>query len=291
MDCFWPYDHPVNGPVPCGRCPSCLKRRQDDWTARLTVEFKNSSSAYFVTLTYNDDNVPISTSLCPKDDLLGSTFEPFNCLCKRDVQLFFKRFRKSISPHKIRYFICGEYGPKTLRPHYHAIIFNFPSHLDLDLAQVISDSWCNPSTKASIGFTTVSPVSPSRIAYVAKYCSFNCELPLQYTRSWSRPFVLCSRSIGRSFLSDSMVDYYRQTLSTTMRISGVDRTFSLPRYYRNILFDDQMKYDIRQRTDFYRRRKEEEFLKQYPLSKYPDPFSMVRDHFMRKFRKSKKSIL
>jgi hypothetical protein len=33
--------------------------------------------------------------------------------------------RKKISPLKIRFFHCGEYGDKTRRPHYHALIFGY----------------------------------------------------------------------------------------------------------------------------------------------------------------------
>lgn len=37
-----------------------------------------------------------------------------------DTQRFLKRLRKRIP---IRYFLCGEYGEKTKRPHYHAVLF------------------------------------------------------------------------------------------------------------------------------------------------------------------------
>jgi hypothetical protein len=36
-----------------------------------------------------------------------------------------KRLRKKIQPLKIRFFHCGEYGDKTRRPHYHALIFGY----------------------------------------------------------------------------------------------------------------------------------------------------------------------
>ena len=49
-------------------------------------------------------------------------------LRKRDYQLFMKRLRKAFPNDKIRFYAAGEYGPKTLRPHYHAILFGL--HLD-----------------------------------------------------------------------------------------------------------------------------------------------------------------
>ena len=36
-----------------------------------------------------------------------------------------KRLRKKLHPLKIRFFHCGEYGDKTRRPHYHALIFGY----------------------------------------------------------------------------------------------------------------------------------------------------------------------
>jgi len=47
-------------------------------------------------------------------------------LIKRDVQLFIKRLRKeqdSRGSSKIKYYLVGEYGDLTKRPHYHAAIF------------------------------------------------------------------------------------------------------------------------------------------------------------------------
>ena len=59
----------------------------------------------FVTLTYDEKHLP-------KD---GS-------LCLEHVQLFLKRLRFG-SAFPLRYFLCGEYGEKTSRPHYHICLF------------------------------------------------------------------------------------------------------------------------------------------------------------------------
>ncbi|QXP08103.1 MAG: replication initiator protein [Arizlama microvirus] len=64
----------------------------------------------FVTLTYNDENLPEN-----------------GCLDPREIQLFLKKLRKQ-SP-RIRFFACGEYGDQTQRPHYHLALFGFPTCL------------------------------------------------------------------------------------------------------------------------------------------------------------------
>lgn len=104
------------GLVPCGKCMACLVKKQRDWTFRIEQEVKYSSSAWFITLTYDEEHVPVDEELMVP------------VVSKRDIQLFMKRFRKELSAlgYSCRYFICAEYGPKTLRPHYHGILFDLP---------------------------------------------------------------------------------------------------------------------------------------------------------------------
>lgn len=101
--------------------------------------------ACFITLTYSPENLPEN-----------------NSLSSRDLQLFFKRLRKKIHPHKIRYFACGEYGERFKRPHYHAIIFGLDNcHLTW---QTIHDCW-------NKGIIDVGSVTKDSISYVAGYVS------------------------------------------------------------------------------------------------------------------------
>ena len=82
---------------------------------RIMNEVRMHDVSCFVTLTYNDENLP-------KD----------NTLVKEDLQKFWKDLRYRIFPEKIRYFASGEYGDETQRPHYHAVIFNyFPDDAEL----------------------------------------------------------------------------------------------------------------------------------------------------------------
>lgn len=273
MDCLFPFRHPVNGLLPCGKCVPCLKKKQDDWTFRLTEEFNNSFSAVFVTLTYRDEFVPTAI-------IYG---QQYNVVSKRDIQLFIKRLRKRLD-YPIRYFVASEYGPKTLRPHYHAILFNFNVRRHYGL---ISKCWKK-------GFVSVSSVTPGRIGYVAKYCNCYTDLPDALRRPNYRPFLLCSRrpAIGSSFLTPAKTDYYRQTCSTVVHYRD-GRKYSLPKYFRDKLFDDEMKLTIRQRIDEYRTQRDAEFVQRYVTSPdYAgvDMFQQQRDNVSRiqnKFTKSK----
>ena len=103
--------------VPCGKCIACRKAKAREWTLRMLHELDTSRDATFLTLTYDDDSLHVSPNT------------GFASLCKRDLQLFFKRLRRALPGLPLRYFSVGEYGDNTLRPHYHAIMYNLsPCH-------------------------------------------------------------------------------------------------------------------------------------------------------------------
>lgn len=92
--------------LPCGMCIGCRMRRASDWTLRVMHEASLWEQNCFVTLTYARDRLP-----------------PDGSLEHRDFQLFMKRVRRHFKV-PVRFYMCGEYGPLNLRPHYHACLFN-----------------------------------------------------------------------------------------------------------------------------------------------------------------------
>lgn len=91
--------------LPCGMCIGCRADRVAEWRLRVMHEASMWPENCFVTLTYGRDKLP-----------------PDGSLCHRDFQLFMKRLRKCFG--EVRFFMCGEYGPLNMRPHYHACLFN-----------------------------------------------------------------------------------------------------------------------------------------------------------------------
>lgn len=108
----------------------------------------------FVTLTYSDDHLP-----------------PGGSLDKVAFQLFMKRLRKRIG-QPVRFFHCGEYGERSGRPHYHALLFgyDFPDKKPWSLrgehptwrSDLLEDLW--PMGQSEIGSVTFESA-----AYVARY--------------------------------------------------------------------------------------------------------------------------
>ena len=165
-------------PVPCGRCPPCKKRKVQQWVFRMMQEEKVSESSHFITLTYNTDNVPISEN-------------GFMTLDKADWQKFMKRLRKR-NTKKLRYYAVGEYGGKTDRPHYHAIIYN------LDHEDLIAESW-------KIGTVHIGTVSGSSIAFTTKYIDKEKRIPMFERDDRLREFSLMSKGLGKNYINEKSI--------------------------------------------------------------------------------------
>lgn len=103
---------------PCGQCMPCRWNRRRMWQHRIMLERALHSDSCFLSLTYNDNTLPL-TSL-PTGHAVAS-LEP------QHLSLWLKRLRRAIEPLRIRYYAVGEYGDESFRPHFHAVLFGFPT--------------------------------------------------------------------------------------------------------------------------------------------------------------------
>lgn len=139
----------------CMQCELCRRYRAKVWTHRIILESLQHKENAFITLTYDDEHLPEEQSLVP-----------------RDTQLWLKRLRKEIAPRKIRYFLCGEYGGRTMRPHYHVVLFGFPTCLrgQTDLRKKHCCSICETVKQTwKKGSVQVARVEPESAAYIGGY--------------------------------------------------------------------------------------------------------------------------
>lgn len=209
----------------CGACQFCQKKRRNEWTVRLFAELSYWNDACFLTLTYNEENLPE-----------GST------LVKRDLQLFLKRLRR-YSGKYIKYYAAGEYGEKYGRPHYHLILFG----LGLSDREVILRAWTS-------GFIHLDTVNEKTIRYTAKYLQKEPELrgrrgKLLYKHVLRKepPFKTCSQGLGLRYVLDNRVQLRKDKF---LRFKGF--VLGLPRYFRKVLFltaDDFSEY-IQKKVQF-----------------------------------------
>lgn len=157
MKCPFPMKIKVKGKepeeyitVPCGKCIECKLNRQQSMAIRVYEEKKDTDYSVFLTLTYEDEHLPITPQGHPTLNL-------------RHVQLYLKRVRKELSKVdiKLRYIFVGEYGDESYRPHYHALLFFTFYHPGID--KTLRDQW-------PYGFSFLGTVRSASINYVLKYC-------------------------------------------------------------------------------------------------------------------------
>lgn len=205
--------------VPCGHCPNCLMKRQHDWAIRMEKETdfitRNGGSCYFITLTYDDENLTY-----------GETDQP--SLSKMDAKRFLESFKRRMIYYKdckIRYFLCGEYGDHFSRPHFHVNIW-FP-RLDItseELRPHVEACWQNGLVLG------IHPYSSKLAEYIAKYSTK--QLGDLY-EGIQAPFALMSLkpAIGKCWIDENR-DFYI-TNPHYYLTNRLGTRYSLPRYYRN----------------------------------------------------------
>ena len=140
----------------CGQCTGCRSEYSRQWAMRIVLEQSLWLNNIFITLTYDNDNIP-----------------EHNTLIKKDFQDFMKRLRwnkQSSNENPVRFFHCGEYSEKFGRPHYHAILFNtnfsdrkqLQGHKGLTTSETLNDLWGK-------GHSSIGDVTFQSAAYVAGY--------------------------------------------------------------------------------------------------------------------------
>ena len=141
--------------IPCGQCIGCRLERSRQWAIRCVHEASLHKDNCFITLTYNNENLPKDGSLILKD-----------------FQDFMKRLRHKFGSG-IRFFHCGEYGEKFKRPHYHACLFglSLPDRRlhsqsnghKLYVSEILNELWQHK------GYAIIGELTFESAAYVARY--------------------------------------------------------------------------------------------------------------------------
>lgn len=214
--------------IPCGQCINCKIRRKSEWAIRCMHEHSMHEFSSYVTLTYNPEFVPFDGSLN-----------------YRDFKRFLRRLKNYLG-REVRFFMCGEYGDKDARPHFHAVLFgvrfddmvfykNSPSGSALFRSAVLENLW-------PYGYSTVGEVTFDSAAYVAGYCTkkiTGSEADSHYRRElddgtvyWLTPeFVQMSRKPGIGF--DWFSKYWPEVLRAgTVVMKNIE--IPMPRYYEKL---------------------------------------------------------
>lgn len=195
--------------IPCGNCIECRLNKSREWATRIACEQLTSYNSIFLTLTYDDDHLPMGNHFLPTlvEDHLSKFMDDLRAYCKYHY-----------NADNIRFYGAGEYGSVTARPHYHVCIFNLPSAL-LDQsvmykASFQGDIYYNNPVIDKIwkkGYCVIGDLNWQSAAYVARYVVKKLKGPKasKYLEYGIRPeFSRMSRrpGIGTQYYN-SMKDY------------------------------------------------------------------------------------
>jgi hypothetical protein len=178
----------------CGVCRDCRLFRAREWAIRCYHEGQLHEDSCFVDLTFAEEPHSIS---------------------KADLQLFFKRLRKSLPGKEIRYFAVGEYGEKFSRPHYHVCLFGWspsdryfwnksPNGTILYRSPHLEKVW-------TAGHVTVSDISAEAAGYAARYTlkKITGDKKEQHYGERTPEFNLSSLGLGKGWIEKYYLDVAR----------------------------------------------------------------------------------
>ncbi|AXH77065.1 MAG: replication initiator protein [Microviridae sp.] len=215
--------------LPCGRCARCKLEHSRQWAVRGMHELQMHEFSSFVNLTYNDEHCP-------------------DGLKHEDFQKFMKRLRKARGVKSCSYYMAGEYGERTLRPHYHAILYGirFPDRYYFQKSPSGFPLYRSPELERlwPLGNSTIGEVSFESVAYVARYIMKKQTLkgtPEGYDRinletgervTVAKEYARMSRNpaIGRKWIEK----YNAEVYPNDYVVSRANKA-KPPRYYDNYL--------------------------------------------------------
>jgi len=142
-----------------------------------SIKLKTST----VERTFKDPEVKFTYPMKSKDIL--SIFEKVKhnvpnripYICNRDLDLFLKRLRSYYPDEKLRYYAVSEYGPTSLRPHWHLLLLSNSERFSETIRENVPKAWSygRCDTSLSRGYAAL---------YVASYLNSYVALPDFYTQ-------------------------------------------------------------------------------------------------------------
>lgn len=258
---------------PCGTCIGCRLQYSRDWAVRCMHEASLYKDSCFVTLTYNDENLPENGSLV-----------------KDELPKFIKRLRRHVEPLKIRFFGCGEYGEEFSRPHYHVCLFGYdppdreafkprwvryyknrfkngPDHT-LYTSKVLSKLWRK-------GFHSIGELTFESAGYTARYVTkkVNGEKKSSWYEGRQEEFALMSRmpGLGKEWIEKYLTDVYPKDYF------HINRT----RFRPNRYYDEVLKKNLPEMYEEVKERRQE-----YADSRDPPSKDMLRGYHRERHRLS-----
>lgn len=218
MLCRKPYLLGGTVPFGCGQCLPCRINRRRLWSWRMFLESLTAKDSCFVTLTYSPEKLPTNGSLVPSH-----------------VRDWLKRLRHHVSPDTVRFFLVGEYGDQSERPHYHAALFG----VGVPHATLIQKTW-------GFGFVHVAEFNQLTSQYIAGYVVKKMTGPSdprlrgrhpEFARMSRRPGIGAPGMaiVGEQLFGPAGVAEFQKTGDVPHKLMMGRKSIPLGRYLRRVL--------------------------------------------------------
>lgn len=269
---------------PCGKyCANCINRRKNAWAFRIMEEAKVSISAYFITFTYDIQHVPITnkglmTLDPPEKAWLYYNEDKGKYYAGKQVghfQKFMRKLRKATSRRqkgdkkseghqrrdlitpkpigrgcppeesKIKYYAVGEYGTRTKRPHYHAIIFNATLDKILkpeDVEQIkqgvipLDGKYQFESPMWEYGHITIGKLTEASSQYILKYIQKQKKIPLFKGDDRTKEWAASSKGLGLNYINEKTIKFHQRDINRQYLTKENGEKVGMPRYYKDRLY-------------------------------------------------------
>lgn len=207
MKCLFPFvikSGSFEEIITCGKCIVCLENRIKTWFIRIMCEIGYADYAKFITLTYRDEEVPMINGV--------------ETLRHKDFQDYIKRVRKMLGDIRMKYYMCGEYGERMGRPHYHAVILLYGDLKKKKSQEILQSKW-------SKGFVHIGTVTPKSVRYCLDY--LNKLAKKEYDINQVRPYQKVSQGFGLNYMLDN-----EKQISELKYLAYNNVKYEVPRYFR-----------------------------------------------------------
>lgn len=231
--------------IPCQHCWACNLNYSAQWATRIVYESMKYDHNYWITLTYDDDHLPIAEKIEYKDHIWENTGEEIwqeGTVWEPHMRKFLHDLRQHLKRHKnhvgLKYYYCAEYGETTHRSHYHIILLNCPLDIkqfyDFFQDENFKLHWKSKEIENywKHGMIDICEVEWSNIAYTARYCmkKLHQKNNEEYCKEGKLPeFVRMSRNLGKSYYEEHKNDIYKNDEIIMRTVKGNVGSYKPPK--------------------------------------------------------------
>lgn len=245
--------------LPCGKCLQCRLEYARDAAVRCVHEAQMHDDNCFITLTYSDEYLRSSKLVYSDfqdfmkrlrsrvfDSYLSKTWPALTQEARREQwsMISLDSRKKVLDSLSIGFFATGEYGDRTKRPHWHALLFNYsPSDLVFRRSNDNGDRIYSSKILDEIWGKNNAVACPSEVGSVsyqsAGYCARYAAKKLVHGNDQDHDFHpihkrSCRNAIGKKWLESYWQDCFGKDFCV---IEG--QKVPIPRYYRKWLAKHQ----------------------------------------------------